>query len=208
MLARGGAPKPGGELDFLRRTAMDAQVSSDQILEIAKRYKGGVEYPRTALGTSLALVARMIGGGLSSRVYYVSQGGYDTHTNQADTHSRLMGELDAALAAFCADLRKQGNFGRVLLSTFSEFGRRVAENGNAGTDHGAAAPLFVLGGAVKPGLFGQTPSLARLQDGDLVHAVDFRGVYATLIEGWLGADSTPILGRPFPKLPFLPGANA
>ena len=89
---------------------------------------------------------------MPTRVYYVAQGGYDTHSSQAGSHEKLMQELDTSLAAFCADLKAQGNFNRVLLMTFSEFGRRVAENASGGTDHGAAAPLFVIGGKVKPGL--------------------------------------------------------
>src|SRR6266496_3981641 len=105
-------------------------------------------------------VARMIGGGMPTRIYYVSQGGYDTHTNQAPTQARLLQELGDSLKAFVEDLKPQGNFERVMLMTFSEFGRRVAENANAGTDHGAAAPMFIAGSALKSGLLGQYPSLA------------------------------------------------
>jgi uncharacterized protein (DUF1501 family) len=114
-----------------------------------------------------------------------------------------MTDLDAALGAFTADLKAQGNFDRVVLMTFSEFGRRVAENASGGTDHGAAAPLFVLGGGVKAGLYGRMPSLSDLQDGDLRHNVDFRSVYATVLGNWLGAPSKDILGGTFPVLPFV-----
>lgn len=190
-------------LDFLERTALDAQMSSDQILAIARKSKPAVGYPRSGLGDSLGLVARMIAGGLPTRVYYVSHGGYDTHQGQARTHERLMAELGAAIGAFTADLKAQGNFDRVMLMSFSEFGRRVGENASGGTDHGAAAPMFVIGGGVKPGLFGQYPSLTQLNQGDLMYNVDFRSVYATALERHLRVPSQAVLGRKFPLLPIV-----
>ena len=190
-------------MDFLRRTALDAQMSSDKVLEITRKSKSPVPYPPSNLADSLNLVARLIGGGLPTRVYYIGHGGYDTHSNQAGSHERLMGELDAALTAFTADLKAQGNFNRVVLMTFSEFGRRVAENGSGGTDHGAAAPLFVTGGAIKAGLYGTPPSLTSLHDGDLVHNVDFRSVYATVLADWLKVPVEPVLHRAFPTIGFV-----
>ena len=189
-----------GTLDFLQRTALDAQLSSDKILEISRKYKSTVVYPPGQLAASLNIIARMIAGGLPTRVYYASQGGFDTHAGQMNAHERLMGELNEAIAAFVADLKQQGNFNRVLLMTFSEFGRRVAENANGGTDHGAAAPMFVLGGAVKPGLFGKSPSLTDLDRGDLKFNTDFRSVYGTVLDQWLKAPSQVVLGRKFPAL--------
>lgn len=190
----------GDHLSFLQRTALDAQISSEQIMEIARRHHSHVEYPGSRLARNLRLIAQMIAGGMTSRVYYVSQGGYDTHQGQQIAHQRLLGELSAAIEAFCNDLREQGNFQRVLLMTFSEFGRRVAENASAGTDHGAAAPLFLAGGAVKGGLFGSHPSLSDLHRGDLVHAIDFRSVYATVLEKWMQTPSEWVLGQRFPLL--------
>ncbi len=189
--------------DFLQRTALDAQISSDKILEIARKSKSRMPYPRGQLANSLSLIARMIGGGLTTRVYYASQGGFDTHAGQLNAHDRLMNELNDALAAFVADLKEQGNFERVLLLTFSEFGRRVEENANGGTDHGAAAPMFVLGGRVKPGLFGKYPSLTDLEAGDLKFNTDFRSVYGTVLEQWLHAPSAAVLGKKFPLLPMV-----
>ncbi len=189
--------------DFLQRTALDAQVSSDKILAIARKSKSTIAYPPGQLANSLSLIARMIGGGLTTRVYYASQGGFDTHARQANAHNRLMTELNDALAAFVADLKQQGNFERVLLLTFSEFGRRVQENANGGTDHGTAAPMFVLGGRVKPGLFGKYPSLTNLDNGDLKFNTDFRSVYGSVLEKWLGAPSAEVLGRKFPMLPLV-----
>jgi uncharacterized protein (DUF1501 family) len=202
MLA-GPADMDGSTVEFLQRTALDAQMSSDRILEITRKTKSAVNFPASQLGNSLNLVSRLIAGGLPSRVYYVSQGGFDTHANQIPAHERLMGDLDAALSAFVADLKAQGNLGRVMVISFSEFGRRVAENASGGTDHGAAAPLFVLGGGVKPGLYGAYPSLTDLHDGDLKFSTDFRSVYATALERWLGVPSEVVLGKKYPLLPFV-----
>ena len=114
-----------------------------------------------------------------------------------------MKDLNAGIASFVADLKAQGNFDRVLMVSFSEFGRRVSENASGGTDHGAAAPMFVLGGGVKPGLYGVYPSLTDLYQGDLKFNTDFRSVYATALEKWLGAPSEMVLGKKFPILPYI-----
>jgi len=196
----GSAENNLSTLDFLRRTSLDAQLSSDKILAIARKYKSTVPYPPGQLAASLNIVARMIAGGLPTRVYYASQGGFDTHAGQINTHERLMVEFNDALTAFVADLKQQGNFERVLLMTFSEFGRRVQENANGGTDHGAAAPMFVLGGLVKAGLLGKHPSLVDLDHGDLKFNTDFRSVYGTVLDQWLKAPSQIVLGRKFPAL--------
>ena len=195
----------GSPLDFLERTAMDAQISSEQIRAIAGRTENHATYPASQLGNSLKLVAKLIGGSLPTRIFYVSQGGYDTHTNQTGAHERLLKDLGDSMKAFAEDMRGQGNAGRVLLMTFSEFGRRVAENASGGTDHGAAAPMFIMGEKVKAGLVGKYPSLAPgdLFQGDLKYTVDFRSVYATVLEGWLKTKSEPILGRRFPLLPIV-----
>ncbi|HXY60342.1 MAG TPA: DUF1501 domain-containing protein [Chthoniobacterales bacterium] len=187
-------------LDFLQRTALDAQLSSDKVLAIARKYKSTVAYPQGQLAASLNIIARMIAGGLATRVYYASQGGFDTHAGQINTHERLMGEFNDAVSAFVADLKQQGNFERVLMITFSEFGRRVQENANGGTDHGTAAPMFVFGGAVKAGLFGRYPSLTDLDHGDLKFNTDFRSVYGTVLDRWLKAPSETVLGRKFPGI--------
>jgi uncharacterized protein (DUF1501 family) len=199
----GPADMGGDTLDFLQRTALDATVSSDKVLETVGKTKSSVSYPAGKLADSLNLVARLIAGGMPTRVYYVSLGGFDTHSNQEGTHARLMGELSAALTAFTGDLKAQGNFDRVLTMTFSEFGRRVAENASRGTDHGAAAPMFLLGGKIKPGFHGEAPSLEKLHNGDLIHTVDFRNVYATILEKWLQAPIEPVLKRRFSTMDFI-----
>jgi uncharacterized protein (DUF1501 family) len=198
-----GMPMTGGRaVDFITRTALDAQMSSDEVRAIAARVKNQSEYPPSQLGNSLGLVAKLIGGGLPTRVYYVSQGGYDTHTNQIGTQQRLLKDLGDSMKSFVADLKAQGNMQRVVVMTFSEFGRRVAENANGGTDHGAAAPMFVVGSRVNAGLLGRYPSLAPqdLYQGDIRYNVDFRSIYAGVLEDWLKTKSEPILGQRFEPL--------
>jgi uncharacterized protein (DUF1501 family) len=192
----------GSSLDFLERVALDAQVSSDKILAVTKRVTNQTSYPASQIANSLKLVARLIAGGLPTRVFYVSQGGYDTHTNQLPAQQRLLGEMASGVKAFFADLKAMGQDQRVLLMTFSEFGRRVAQNANNGTDHGAAAPMFLAGPRVQPGLLGAFPSLAPkdLLNGDIKFTTDFRSVYAGVLEQWLAANSAAILGRKFPPM--------
>jgi uncharacterized protein (DUF1501 family) len=186
-------------LDYLERTALDAQVSSDKILKVSRAGSNHASYPASALANSLKLVARLIAGGLSTRVYYVSQGGYDTHTNQSGAHERLLRDLGAGVKSFTDDLKAQGNSERVLLMTFSEFGRRLAQNANGGTDHGAAAPLFMIGPNVKAGMLGRFPSLAPkdLYNGDPRFTTDFRSIYAGVLQNWLQTDPVPVLGEKF-----------
>jgi uncharacterized protein (DUF1501 family) len=201
-----GMPMTGGKaVDFISRTALDAQHSSDEVRAIAARVQNTATYPGSQLGNSLKLVAKLIGGGLPTRIYYVSQGGYDTHTSQLGSQQRLLGDLAESVKSFTDDLKAQGNMARVLVMTFSEFGRRVAENANGGTDHGAAAPMFIIGEKVKAGLLGQYPSLAPadLFQVDVKYNVDFRSVYAGVLEDWLKTKSAPILGRQFAPLPVV-----
>lgn len=193
-----------GNLAFLERVALDARVSSKTILELAARHKTTVRYDGTPLARNLNLVSRMIAGGMPTRVYYVSHGGFDTHNQQANSHDRLLGQLDSALKSFFADLKQQGNDKRVVLMTFSEFGRRVSENASAGTDHGKASCLFLAGPGVKGGLHGTHPSLTDLSEGDIRHTVDFRSVYGTMLGDWLKApDMKPILGARYPGMSLI-----
>ena len=190
-----------GNLAFLERVALDARVSSKTILELAAKHRSTVRYDGTPLARNLNLVARMIAGGMPTRVYYVSHGGFDTHNQQVNSHDRLLGQLDGALKSFFADLKQQGNDKRVVLMTFSEFGRRVSENASAGTDHGKASCLFLAGPGIKGGLHGSHPSLTDLSEGDIQHSVDFRSVYGTLLTDWLKAPNLkPILGANYPKM--------
>ena len=190
-------------LRFLERTGLDAQLSSDKIRELLRKSKVRAGYPGQPIGQSLQLVARMIEGGLPTRVFYVSHGGFDTHNGQANAHAARLKQLDEALAAFMKDIKAQGAQDRVLVMTFSEFGRRVQQNASGGTDHGTAAPLFVLGSKVKGGILGEQPSLTDLDKGDLKFKTDFRSVYASVLDDWMHTPSKPILGKSFNKVALL-----
>lgn len=191
------------QLDFLHRTAMDAQLSSDEILRLTRTHTAASTYPATEFGNGLKTVAAMIAGGLPTRVYYVSLTGFDTHAAQLQRHDVLMKQLSEGLSAFWQDLKQQKNDDRVLLMTFSEFGRRVQQNASNGTDHGAAAPMFVMGPGIRQGIVTQHPSMADLDQGDLKYVVDFRSVYASVLQNWLQTPSKPILGDQFPLLPLV-----
>ncbi len=188
---------PGSAASFLTRTALDAQIASDRIRD-AVGVRPLVQYPRSRLGQQLAMVASMIRAGLETRVYYVTLGGFDTHARQGNvngSHANLLAQFSQGVKAFWDDLKAQNNDGRVLMMSFSEFGRRVAQNGSGGTDHGAAAPMFLMGPNVRPGVVGDHPSLTDLDGGDLKHTVDFRSVYSGVLEDWLKTDGAGVLGR-------------
>src|SRR5947207_7958196 len=159
---------PASQLDFLHRTAMDAQISSDDILRMTRGHQPTVQYPGGEFGNGLRTVAAMIKGGLPTRVYYVSLGGFDTHAGERGRHDNLMKQLADGVSAFWKDLESQNNSDRVLVMTFSEFGRRVEQNASGGTDHGAAAPMFMFGTRIKQGVIGEHPSLTKLDHGALI----------------------------------------
>ncbi|HVX10049.1 MAG TPA: DUF1501 domain-containing protein [Pirellulales bacterium] len=178
---------------FVRRSTLDAYASADAVTAAAARPPRGATYPANPLAQHLRTIARLIESELPTRVFYAVQRGYDTHSAQMDTHARLLDELGRALKAFVDDLQAAGLAERVLVMTFSEFGRRVAENASAGTDHGTAAPMFLAGPGVKPGLLGTTPSLLDLDDGDLKLTLDFRRVYAAVLRDWLNVVPDSVL---------------
>ncbi len=180
-----------------------AQRGAEELPKLVAGYKGQATYPTTALGRSLALAAQIVGSKLGTRVLYIQHGSFDTHVTQKQTQDRLLADFANAIDAFYTDLAAHGNDGRVLTMTFSEFGRRVGENASRGTDHGEAAPVFLIGGGVKGGLYGNHPDLAQLNMGNLPFSTDFRSVYATVIERWLGRPSTAIVGAGFPTLSAL-----
>jgi uncharacterized protein (DUF1501 family) len=193
-----------GSLDFLRAVTDNANLSADRIHAITDRVRNAAPYPRTPFAQSLATVAQMIAGGLGSRIYYVPLTGFDTHAGQAAAQSRLLQAFAGGMKAFYDDLEQMGLDGRVLTLAFSEFGRRVEENASAGTDHGTAGPLFLFGPQLKGGLAGRRPDLNTLDpNGDLKFTTDFRSVYATILEDWLGADPGLVLPRRFDKLDLL-----
>ena len=207
--APGAGPPPApGPAAFLRRQADTLYRTADRLKAAAEKAQPvpAIAYPEGDLGGQLRRAAQILGAEMGVRVLFVSLDGFDTHSNQAEGHGNLLEALSRSLDAFHRDLaaRKLGD--RVLTMVFSEFGRRVDENASLGTDHGAASCMFLVGDKVKGGLVGQYPSLAKLGDGDLIYNTDFRSVYATLLDRWLGCPSETVLGKPFPGLDLIAGA--
>jgi uncharacterized protein (DUF1501 family) len=191
------------DLDFLRKTALTAFSSADRLKEVTASYKPAATYPANGLGEKLKIVAQIIAGDLGARVVFVSLDGFDTHAQQAGAHQALLGELSSATRAFFQDLKGHSLDDRVVVATFSEFGRRVKENGSLGTDHGAASQVFIAGAGVKAGVHGKHPSLTDLVEGDLKFHTDFRSVYATLLTKVLEWPAEPVLGGSFPLVDFV-----
>lgn len=192
-------------LNFARRTALDAYKISD-FFHIDAQGQSKEGYPTSNLGRRLQLVARMIKSGLKASTYYVVHGGdadsgsFDTHSNQLQLHGLMLAEFAASWQAFLADLKSAGLEERVVLLAFSEFGRRPDENGSGGTDHGTAGPVFLAGGRVRGGLIGAAPQLLDLENGDLKWSIDFRQIYATILENWLGVQKSDALFEGYKKL--------
>lgn len=207
--------RPGHELAYLREVELKSQQYSASIKTAADKAQNRATYPsNNSLADQLKIVARLIAGGLQTRVYMVSLGGFDTHAAQVDTtdttlgtHATLLGRLSEGVAAFFADLRQLGVADRVVAMTFSEFGRRVASNASSGTDHGTAAPMFVFGTQVIPGVRGSNPSLSNLDtNGNLLMQYDFRQVYASILAQWYGADALTlqeVMLKDFPTIPII-----
>ncbi len=161
------------------------------------------QYPTTAFGEGMQEIAQLIAANLGTRVFYISTGGFDTHAQQIRRHDQLWQDVSDSLAAFQSDLEQMGAGDNVLTLAFSEFGRRVHENANGGTDHGTASEMFLLGKPVKGGLYGAYPSLTDLDAGDLKFTTDFRAVYATVLDRWLGTNSEIVLGKRYEDLKFV-----
>jgi uncharacterized protein (DUF1501 family) len=160
-------------------------------------------YPADRLGPKLKAIAQLLQSGNSAHIYTTGLDGFDTHANQAPVQALLLAHLSQALAAFHADLKASGKLDDVLVLVFSEFGRRVPENGGGGTDHGSATPVFVIGGSINGGIYGEQASLHDLHAGDLKADIDFRTVYATILDRWLHADSSEILAGNFGQIGFV-----
>jgi uncharacterized protein (DUF1501 family) len=188
------ASSPENDLsDFVRRSLLEAYTTADRVAEMMRGRKS--DEPEDGLIGHLMTVARLIKGGARARIYYAGQGGYDTHAEQLRTHARLLTDLDYALKSFFDELTESKLADRVVVLCFSEFGRRVQENASSGTDHGTAGPVLLAGPAVRPGLDG----------GDLKMTVDFRRVYASVLENWLGLTSSKVLNGSFTPLPLFRG---
>jgi uncharacterized protein (DUF1501 family) len=199
-------------LSFVQRRQMQTYTTLDKLHAALQEEKPDQPQPQRfrgpgglgSLNGKLGLIARLIAQGFGTRVFYVSIDGFDTHARQSESHAELLRTVGDAIGGFFEQLKTTGGHDqRVVLMTFSEFGRRVQENGSKGTDHGAGSCLFVAGPGVAGGPVGKHPSLSDLDAGDLRQHTDFRRVYATLLDQWLGCDSRAVLGSPFPHLPLL-----
>ena len=188
------AGRASGELAWLRRAAGASYAAAGRMQALGDGGDG--DYPDSELAAKLRLVARLLAGGFGARLFHVELGGFDTHARQAPLHAALLGQLGGALAAFDRDLAARGLSDNVTTLVFSEFGRRAEENGSKGTDHGAAAPVLLLGGSLRPGLHGTPPDLERLVDGDVPATTDLRGVIGALEHDWLGQPPTDPCERP------------
>jgi uncharacterized protein (DUF1501 family) len=211
LLADAGAARqavgPAAEDDllaFVRRQAVDAHVTGEKLARLA-RGEDGARYPATGLAERLKLTARLLKADLGARVFYTTQGGYDTHAGQRFTHAGLLSEFAGAVAAFFDDLKAAKLAERVALVAFSEFGRTIQENGSAGTDHGTAGAVFLAGPGVKGGLIGKMPSLTDLSGGEPKMTADFRGLYAGVLADWLGLPERDALGGSFERPPLFRG---
>ena len=192
-------------LGYLYKTMIEAKSSAKYIYETSKTYKSKQEYPNNAFGKQLKTTAEFINSNIKSKVYYVSMGGFDTHANQADRQKRLLSTYSESMEVFVNELKQNDTFKDTLILTFSEFGRRVRQNAAGGTDHGAANNVFIIGENLKSkGFYNELPDLANLDaNGDIIHTVDFRSVYATILEKWLQVDDAVILNKSFSKLDFI-----
>ena len=191
-------------VDYLYKTMSGTLSSARYIFDQSKAGNSTLSYPKTELGKNMKTIASLILSDINTQVYYVSVGSFDTHTNQQAQQARLFKQINEALAAFTTDLKNNNRFDDVLVFTFSEFGRRVAENASGGPDHGTANCMFFAGGGLKEkGLLNALPDLDRLRDGDLQYKVDFKQVYATVLKRWLGADDQKILGKQMDYLSFI-----
>jgi uncharacterized protein (DUF1501 family) len=182
-------------VSYLYKTLGSTINNADYIFEKSKSKKTSQEYPNSKLGKDFKTVASLIKSDINTQVYYLSIGSFDTHVNQNERQQKLFGEINDAVKSFVADMKANGLFNDILLMTFSEFGRRVAQNASKGTDHGTANQMFFIsGGLKKKGILNALPDLQNLKDGDLIYTEDFRKVYATILKNWLNADSSKVLG--------------
>jgi uncharacterized protein (DUF1501 family) len=191
-------------VDYLYKTMAETLSSADYIFKQSQIHPSVAEYPDTELGKNLKTIASLIYSDINTKVYYVSLGSFDTHINQEQQQQRLFKEMNEAVGAFIKDLKTNNRFNDVLFFTFSEFGRRVSQNASGGTDHGTANNMFLIGGGLKEkGVINAMPDLNDLDEGDLKYKIDFKNVYATVLNKWLDADDEKILGKKYSKLSFI-----
>jgi uncharacterized protein (DUF1501 family) len=189
---------------YLYKVMAETLSSADYIYEQSKLRPGTTTYPDSEIGKNLKTIASLISSEINTRVYYVSLGSFDTHANQQGKQEKLFSDLNLALKSFTDDLKATHCFDDTLIMSFSEFGRRVGENGSGGTDHGTANNMLLIGGGLKnKGLLNEMPDLSQLEEGDLKMGLDFKQVYATVLKKWLQADDHLILGKQYDYLNFV-----
>lgn len=189
------------KVGYLYKTLIDSESSADYLFAQSKKNHSSAAYPQSEFGQDMRTIAELITADTDTKIYYVSLSGFDTHANQRMRQERLLGQYADAMKVFVQDLKQNGLLDEVLILTFSEFGRRVKQNASKGTDHGTANNLFLMGGKLKkPGFFNEAPDLSQLDEGDLNYTIDFRKVYATILDKWLEAPVPAILGKSFPNL--------
>ncbi|MEN7549552.1 DUF1501 domain-containing protein [Rapidithrix thailandica] len=197
-------PHDNTNLHYLYKTLSETVSSAEYLQEKVKKAKSSQDYPQSAFAKNLQTIAQLINAGASTKVYYTSLSGFDTHVNQDIRQKRMLESYASGIEAFVKDLQQGGTFEEVLILTFSEFGRRVEENASKGTDHGTANNLFVIGKSLKQaGVYNPAPNLTQLDHGDLIYSIDFREVYASILEKWLDLPGKQVLGRAFQPLNFL-----
>ncbi|MEO6684216.1 MAG: DUF1501 domain-containing protein [Ginsengibacter sp.] len=190
--------------EYLYKTLSDTMRSAGYIYEQSGKHISTQSYPATELGKNFKTISSLIKSDINTKVYYVSLGSFDTHINQENQQARLFSQLNDAMTSFVKDLKSNHRFEDVAIMTFSEFGRRVAQNASGGTDHGTANNMFLIGGGLKQkGFINELPDLKNLTDGDLTFTVDFKNVYATILNKWLGADDRFILGKKYGLMDFV-----
>ena len=191
-------------MDYLGQTGLDALKGADILKTAPDKYESTVEYAETSISKNLQGIAKVLTADLGTRIFYTQHGGYDTHANQGPAHPKLWSELSQGISDFYSDLREHDKADNVLMFVFTEFGRRVRDNGS-GTDHGSGGMALAIGDPVKGGLYSEYPSLKTedLLEGDLHFNFDYRGVYGTMVEKWLGLDAQSVVGGNFEQLGFV-----
>ncbi len=204
LVKSNGATSTNDDFLYISQTGLDAVASSESLQTGIKKYTPVIKYPENGLGVQLQMAAQIIAGDLGAEIIHVTLGGFDTHSGQKSDQEELLMAISEGFDAFYQDLVRLGKADSVLVMAFSEFGRRVRENGSAGTDHGTSGPMFVMGNAVKGGLYGNSPDLVRLDSaGNTMFDIDFRAVYGTILSDWLQTDPQPILGNKFENIGFI-----
>ncbi|TRX72201.1 DUF1501 domain-containing protein [Carboxylicivirga sp. M1479] len=184
------------DVGFLYKTLVNTQQSADYLYHTSRQYKSIVDYPKSKFGQSLKVIGSLMASGIQTNVFYNEIGGFDTHSNQLNRQKQLLLQLDEGLKALKDDLKASGNWNNTRILIFSEFGRRIKENGSKGTDHGKANNVWLIGGGLKkPGFYNSPSNLDMHSNNDLLHTVDFRSIYASVIHQWLKADYRSIIGR-------------